>query len=70
MGAGLRAGVHGRVICTHISVILLSLHPAVTFDERLQLVQDVGIANAIRRRRVVAQLRAVRSRYALQAANP
>ena len=41
-----------------------------TFDERLQLVQDVGIAYAIRCRRVVAQLRAVRSRYALQAANP
>ncbi len=38
--------------------------------ELQQLVQDVGIANAIHRRRVVAQLRAVRSRYALQAAKP
>ncbi len=34
--------------------------------ELQQLMQDVGIANAIHRRRVVAQLRAVRSRYALQ----
>ena len=38
--------------------------------ELLQLVQDVGIVNAIHRRRVVAQLRAVRSQYALQPANP
>ncbi len=38
--------------------------------ELQQLVQDVGIANVIHCRRVVAQLRAVRSRYALQAANP
>jgi hypothetical protein len=38
--------------------------------ELLQLVQDVGIVNAIHRRRVVAQLRAVRSRYALQPQNP
>ena len=38
--------------------------------ELQQLVQDVGIVNAIHRRRVIAQLRAVRSRYALQPQSP
>ena len=38
--------------------------------ELQQLVQDVGIVNAIHRRRVMAQLRAVRSRYALQPQSP
>jgi hypothetical protein len=38
--------------------------------ELQQLVQDVGIVNGIHRRRVVAQLRAVRSRYALQPQGP
>jgi ABC-type transport system involved in cytochrome c biogenesis permease component len=37
--------------------------------ELQQLVLDVGIVNAIYRRRVVAQLRAVRSQYALQSAD-
>jgi hypothetical protein len=48
------AGFDGTLLCD------------VDDSELPQLVQDVGIGNSIHRRRVVAQLRVVRSRYGMQ----